>query len=327
MDLYDFTIIGSGPTGLFAGFYSGMRNMRTKIIEALPEVGGQLTVLYPEKFIYDSPGYPKVLAKDLVKNLHEQTNMFNPLFCFNERVKMIETMSDNIIKIETNKTTHFTKNLLISAGIGAFEPNKLLLKNADKYEGKGIYYHVKNKNIFRDKHILIIGGGDTALDWALTFQNWSKKVTLIHRRDVFRAHESSVKSLFSSDVSVKLFWELKSINGNNNIESVDIINNKTQETERINVDIVLVNIGFKADIGPIKDWKLNIDNRHIIVDNNQETNIKGVFAAGDIAKQTDSVKLNLIATGFAQAATAVAVAKKRIDPVAPLYEHSSEKRF
>ena len=327
MDLYDFTIIGSGPTGLFAGFYSGMRNMKTKIIEALPEVGGQLTVLYPEKFIYDSPGYPKVLAKDLVKNLHEQTNMFNPLFCLNERVKRIETMSDDIIKLETNKTTHFTKNLLISAGIGAFEPNKLSLENSDKHEERGIYYYVKDKNIFRDKHILIIGGGDTALDWALTFQNWSKKVTLIHRRDVFRAHESSIRSLFSSDVSVKLFWELKSINGNNNIESVDIINNKTQETERINVDIVLVNIGFKADIGPIKDWKLNIDNRHIIVDNNQETNIKGVFAAGDIAKQTNSVKLNLIATGFAQAATAVAVAKKRIDPIAPLYEHSSEKRF
>jgi len=327
MDLYDFTIIGSGPTGLFAGFYSGMRNMRTKIIEALPEVGGQLTVLYPEKFIYDSPGYPKVLAKDLVKNLHEQTNMFKPSFCFNERVKMVETISDNIIKLETNKTTHFTKNLLISAGIGAFEPNKLPLKNAEKYEGKGIYYHVKDKNIFRDKHILIIGGGDTALDWALTFQNWSKKVTLIHRRDVFRAHESSVRSLFSSDVSVKLFWELKSINGNKNIESVDIINNKTQEIERINVDIVLGNIGFKADIGPIKDWKLKIDNRHIVVDNNQETNIKGVFAAGDIAKQTDSVKLNLIATGFAQAATSVAVAKKRLDPVAPMYEHSSEKRF
>ncbi len=327
MDVYDFTIIGSGPTGLFAGFYSGMRNMTTKIIEALPEVGGQLTVLYPEKFIYDVAGYPKILAKDLVKNLYEQSNMFKPLFCLNERVKMIERMSDNIIKIETNNTTHFTKNLLISAGIGAFEPNKLPLQNAEKYEGKGIYYHVKDKDIFKDKHILIIGGGDTALDWALTFKDWAKKVTLIHRRDVFRAHESSVKSLFSSEVSVKLFWELKNINGNKNIESVDIINSKTQEIERINVDIVLVNIGFKADIGPIKNWKLNIDNRHIIVDNNQETNIKGVFAAGDISKQTDSIKLNLIATGFAQAAVAVAIAKKRLDPKAALYEHSSEKQF
>ena len=327
MEIYDLTIIGAGPTGLFSAFYAGMREMKTKILEALPEAGGQLTVLYPEKYIYDSPGYPKILAKDLVKNLVEQSSMFNPDVFFDERVISIERQKDGCIKIETDKGHHSSRNILITAGIGAFSPNKLTVSGAEQFEGKGVYYHVKDRSIFKGKRVLIIGGGDTALDWALSFRDWCKEITLIHRRDVFRAHESSVKELFSSDIPVKLYWELKEIHGKEMLEGVTIINSKTKEEEKLKVDAILINIGFKADLGPIKNWGLEIDQRNIKVNGNMETNLEGIFAAGDIAKQSDSAKLNLIATGFAQAATAVAVAKKRLDPSAAMFEHSSEKQF
>ena len=327
MDVFDLTIIGSGPTGLFAAFYAGMREMKTKVIESLPEPGGQLATLYPEKFIYDSPGYSKILAKNLVKNLLDQTSRFNPTLLFNERALSIDRPRGDIIKVETDKNVHVTKNLLITAGIGAFSPNKLNSPGVEKFEGNGVFYHVKNKDDFRGKRILIVGGGDTALDWALFFENWSKEVVIIHRRDVFRAHESSVKEIFSSGIVIKLFWELKELHGDKSIEGATILNSKTKEEQYLSIDSVLISIGFKADLGPIKTWGLDIEGRSIKVNGNMETNMNGVFAAGDVAKQNDVVKLGLIATGFAQAAVAVAVAKKRLDPVAPLFEHSSDKNF
>ncbi len=327
-EVFDITIIGAGPTGLFGAFCAGLRGMKTKIIEALPQPGGQLTILYPEKFIYDVPGFPRVLAKDLVKALTEQAYQFHPTLCFEERVQSLQHLEDGIIRLETNKDEHLTRTVLIAAGIGAFHPNKLDRPGVAEFEGRGVYYFVQKKALFRDKRVLIVGGGDSAVDWALTLKDWAKEVTLIHRRDQFRALESSVTELMNSPVKVKLFWELKEIHGNHQIEAATIFHNKTGEEETIPVDAVLLFLGYKADMGPIKDWGLEVDNRHILVNGRMETNLPGVYAAGDIAKDTHSVYLNLIATGFAQATIAVNCAKAYIDPKARVFPgHSSEKRL
>ncbi len=324
MDLYDITIIGAGPTGLFAAFYAGLREMRTKVIDALPEAGGQLTTLYPEKIIFDSPGYPQILAKDLVKQLLDQASGVHPNLVLGERAQSIKHLEGNIIQVTTDKDVHHTKTLFISAGVGAFQPNKLPIPALDKYEGRGVYYHVKEKEIFRDKKLLIVGGGDSAVDWALNLKDVCQNITLIHRRDQFRAHEASVKELLSSNVDVKLFYELKDIKGNAAPQEAVILNSKINETSTIPVDDVLLNLGFKADLGPIKDWGLELEGRSIVVNTNMETNLPGVYAGGDIITVKGAVKLNLIAIGFAHAATAVAVAKKRLDPTAPTFTHSSE---
>ena len=328
MDLYDITIVGGGVAGLFAAFYAGMREMRTKLIEALPELGGQLAVLYPEKYIYDVAGHPKILAKDLVESLEEQEEKFQPEIVFSERALKLKRKEDGNIIVETDKREHLTKTVIITAGIGAFAPNKVGIPNESRYEGKGLSYFVKEKSAYKGKQVLVVGGGDSAVDWALTLRNWAKKVTLIHRRDTFRAHERSVTELFSSDLSVKLFWELKEILGDNKVEEVKISNTKTGEQSVLKVDAILVNIGFRADLGPITGWGLNLDGRQIKVNQRMETNIPGVYAAGDINAPEGLDRLNLIATGFAQATVAVNYAKKFIDPTSSVYPgHSSDKKL
>ncbi|MAH22014.1 MAG: ferredoxin--NADP(+) reductase [Thaumarchaeota archaeon] len=328
MDLYDITIIGAGPSGLFAAFYAGLRGMRTKVIEALPEPGGQLAILYPEKFIYDVPGFPKIMAKDLVSSLWEQANRFNPSFHLAEKVGSLHHINSKVIELDTDKGIHHTKSVLIAAGIGAFSPNKLDIPKAKEFEENGVFYFVKEKADFQGKRILIVGGGDSAVDWALNLRETAKQVILIHRRDVFRSHEESLKQLFQSDIPIGLFYELKEINGSDNVESVKIFNNKRKEEISISTDAVLISIGFRADIGSIKDWGLEIQNRTISVDGSMRTNISGVFAAGDIAFDVDSAKLNLIATGFAQSTIAVNCAKKYIDPKSQMNPgHSSEMKL
>ena len=194
-EVYDVTIIGGGPTGLFAAFYAGLRGMRTKIIEALPEAGGQLAVLYPEKFIYDVPGHPKILAKDLVKLLIEQIHLFQPTMVLGQRIETLtrkQLEGEEVWRIGNATDAHLTRTVIITAGIGAFEPNRLDRPGVADYVDHGVYYFVKDKSPFRDKNILIIGGGDTAIDWALNLKDWAKQITIIHRRDQFRAHEGSI---------------------------------------------------------------------------------------------------------------------------------------
>jgi len=327
MDIYDCTIIGAGPIGLYTAFYAGLRELRTRVIEALPEPGGQLTVLYPDKFIYDVPGYPRVLAKDLVKQLYDQASTFKPTFNFNEKATAIKHIGGDIIQLETDKSTYFTKSLVICAGIGAFMPNKLTAPGIEKYEGKSIHYYVKDKNALRGKSVMIVGGGDTAVDWALLLENWAKSVTLVHRRDGFRAHERSVTELFMSTVELKLFHEVKEVRGGDKMEEVVIFNNKTGEETVRRVDTLLIFIGYKADLGAIAGWGLELSNRGILVNGNMQTNLPNVYAAGDVATPRDSVKLNLIATGFAQGAIAVNNIKRSLDPLAATYLHSSGLRI
>jgi thioredoxin reductase len=327
-EVYDVTIIGAGPSGLFAAFYAGLRGMKTKILEALPEPGGQLTVLYPEKFIYDVPGFPKVLAKDLVKSLTEQAYQFHPTLCFEEQVLSLQRHDDGLIQLLTTRGEHWTRTVIIAAGIGAFQPNKLDRPGVAEFEGRGVYYFVRHKALFRGKRVLIVGGGDSAVDWALNLKDWAQEVTLIHRRDQFRALESSVIELMRSPVRVKLFWELEAVHGDQTVKAATIVHNKTGEKETISVDAVLLFLGFKAEVGYLKAWGLEVDNRHILVNGRMETNLPGVYAIGDIAENPQSVYLNLIATGFAQAAIAVNCAKTYLDPQARVFPgHSSEKRL
>ena len=327
-EVYDLTIIGAGPSGLFGAFYAGLRQMKTKIIDALEQPGGQVAVLYPEKYIYDVPGYSKILAKDLVKSLTEQAFQYNPTVVLGERVTSLRR-TDGAFELDTDKgTRHLSRAVLVAAGVGAFSPNRLEAQGASDYEGKGVYYFVKDKSLFAGKNLLVVGGGDSAVDWALNIQGTAKKITLVHRRDVFRAHEGSVAQLMKSSCDVRLFYEVKKVIGDGTkVTQAVIFDNRTRAETTLDVDAVLVNIGFRADLGPIKDWGLQIDGREIRANGKMETNIPGVFVAGDIAGPLDGAKLNLIATGYAQAALAVNVAKAYIDPSSKIFPgHSSEMK-
>ncbi len=325
-EIFDLTIIGAGPTGLFGAFYAGMRELKTKIIEALPEPGGQPAVLYPEKYIYDVPGHPKVLAKDLVGRLVEQMMQWNPTLCLGERALSLERMED-VWAIKTTHHVHLAKTVLVAAGVGAFSPNKIASETLEAYEGKGVYYFVKDKARFRGQRVLIVGGGDSAVDWALNLQEEARQVTLIHRRDTFRAHPASVTALMRSKVEVKTFCELKRVEGEDRLQRAVIFDNRTQAETTLEVDSVLMSLGFKADLGPLKTWGFALKGtRYIKVNAHMETNLPGVYAAGDIAAPGEVEPVNLIAFGFAQATLAVNRAATRLNPQARLFPgHSSEK--
>lgn len=322
-DMYDVAIIGGGPTGLFAAFYAGLRGMRTLLLDALPELGGQLAVLYPEKYIFDVPGFSKILARDLARCLIEQTMQYEPTVRLEEQVTNLVPTGDKQLTLSTTRGEYQSKAVLIAAGVGAFAPNKLDAPGIAEFEGKGVFYFVKSKAEFEGKRLLIIGGGDSAVDWALNLQDTASEITLIHRRDQFRAHEGSIKELYASPTNVMTFWELKEVHGNEQIEAVTIFNNQTGEERKLPMEAVLLMLGFKADLGPIKNWGLSLEKRSVKVDAKCATSMPGVYAAGDIA--ATEVKLDLIAVGFGQAAIAINAIKTYVDPKARLFPgHSSD---
>lgn len=324
--VYDITIIGGGPTGLFTAFYGGMRKATVKIIESLPQLGGQLTALYPEKFIYDVAGFPKIRARELVDNLQEQIKLFEPTVCLDQSVEKLEKQEDGIFKLTTNQEIHYTKTVIITAGNGAFQPRKLELENARDYEGKNLHYFINDMNYFQNKRVVIFGGGDSAVDWALMLEPIAEKVTIVHRRDKFRAHEHTVENMRNSNVEIKTpFVPVELIGDGENINQVKIQVVKQEETEIIDVDDVIVNYGFVSSLGPIKEWGLNIEKNSIVVNSKMETNIEGVYACGDICTYDGKVKL--IATGFGEAPIAVSNAKKYIDPSARIQPMHSTSLF
>jgi len=327
--VFDVTLIGAGPTGLFGAFYAGLREMHVKVIDALEEAGGQLTALYPEKFIYDVPGFSKVISMDLVKNLVQQTNMFKPTMALGQRVTTLTKRDDGTFVLGTNTGEHLTRSIVICAGVGAFQPKKLPNPELMKYEGNGLHYTVKEKMAFRGKNVLIVGGGDSAVDWALNLKDYAKKVTLIHRRDEFRAHGASVTELMSSPVEVKLFHELKTISGNGKVENAVIFDNRTKEESTVPVEGVILTLGYSVDLGAIKTWGLEmVGTRYIKVNSKTETNIPGVYAAGDICAEPGIEPMNLIVEGFAQAAKAVNFAYQYLNPGQKAFPgHSSEKKL
>nr|CAB57297.1 NADH oxidase [Saccharolobus solfataricus] len=325
MDEYDIVVIGGGPVGLFGTFYAGLRDMKTLLIDAQDELGGQLVSLYPEKIVYDVGGLAGIQAYELAQRLIEQAKMFGPDIKVNELADMIEKTNDNMWIVKTDKATYKTKTIFIAAGIGKIVPSRLGAKGEIEYENRGVYYTVRRKKDFEGKRVLIVGGGDSAVDWALTLAPVAKSVTLIHRRDQLRAHERSVKELFRV-ANVYVWHELKEVKGDGNkVTQAIIFDNRTKEEKVLDVDSVIISIGYKGDLGNIPKWGVTMKGRDIVVNGRMETNLPGVYAGGDIVQMEGSPKLALIAVGFAHAAIAISVAKKYVEPNASLFAgHSSE---
>ncbi|UVI31746.1 NAD(P)/FAD-dependent oxidoreductase [Paenibacillus spongiae] len=324
--IVDIVIIGGGPTGMFAAFYGGMRQATVKIIESMPQLGGQLAALYPEKYIYDVAGFPKVTAQELVDQLKQQMNHFKPEVYLEEKVQEVKKLDERLFMVKTDKATHYAKAVIITAGVGAFEPRRLELPEAAKFEKKNLHYFVSDLQQFKNQHVLINGGGDSAVDWALMLEPIAASVTLIHRRDKFRAHEHSVENLMKSKVNVMTPYEITGLHGTDRIERLTLQNITTKETKELQVESVIINFGFVSSLGPISDWGIDIEKGSILVDSRMETSISGIFAAGDIT--TYPGKLKLIAVGFGEAPTAINNAKVYFDPDARLSPgHSSNMKL
>ncbi|QAS52198.1 NAD(P)/FAD-dependent oxidoreductase [Halobacillus litoralis] len=312
-NIVDVIIIGGGPTGLFAAFYGGMREMSVKLIDSLPQPGGQLMALYPEKNIYDVAGSPKILAKDLVHQLEEQAKQFDPHMCLEENVQNVEKLEEQLFKVTTTEDEHYGKTVLITSGAGAFQPRRLKHEAADKYEGKNLFYSITDLQAHKGQRVCISGGGDSAVDWALMLSEIAQETTLVHRRSQFRAHEHSLNQLKETNVKIKTPMAIDDLVGTEDqIESVVLKETKGELSEQLEIDSLIINHGFLSSLGAIKEWGLEIDKNSIIVNQKMETNISGIYAAGDITTYDGKVKL--IATGFGEAPTAISQAKHYIDP-------------
>ena len=311
----DVIIIGAGPVGLFAVHQLGIKGLKAVVIDNLDKAGGQCIELYPDKPIYDIPAVPECTGEELTKNLIEQIKPFSTEFFYNERVDEVKQDKDNWI-VKTNNKNEFTApNIIIAGGVGSFEPRKLSTKDAEKYEGKSIFYAVKNKDEFKNKNISIFGGGDSALDWALELSKFSK-ITLIHRRNEFRGAPhtlSEIKKLENEGkISIKTPCQLESIEGDKNVESI-LIKFDDGKTEKIKTDTILSFFGLIMKLGPIAEWGLNMNKKTIEVNSkNFETNKKGIFAVGDICNYPG--KLKLILSGFHEVALASVECFKRARP-------------
>ena len=326
-DEYDVAVIGAGPVGLFTAFYAGMRNLRTLVLEALPRPGGQITALYPEKYIYDVGGFPAILGRDLVAELYKQSGQFGADFKFNERVENLELLEPGHLRLTTAEGTYSSRTAIIAAGIGAFQPNRLTVAGAAEFEGRGVSYVVREREKFLGRRLLVVGGGDTAVDWSLELRNWANEVTLIHRFDYFEAHQRSVLALQDSQVKVHTQNELVCVSGNGVVERAVIRDNVRGDERTLHVDDILVCIGFRADLGPINHWGLSLEGRKIAVNRQTETSIPGVYAVGDVAHPEDGVSMNLIAYGFGQATLAVGYASHFIHPKERItHGHSSQRK-
>jgi ferredoxin/flavodoxin---NADP+ reductase len=314
----DLTIIGGGPTGLFAAFYAGLRGITCRIIDSLPELGGQLTALYPEKYIYDVGGFPRVLARDLAANLAEQGTQFGADVRLEEQVQELIPDGDGYIVTTDSGHRYPTKTVLIAGGKGAFSPRVLECPGYETLLGKGVDYHVKDPARYAGKRILIVGGGDSAVDWVLNLKEAATRLIIIHRREGFRAHAHSMRlmreAVESGQVELLTHREVREIHGDACVTAVTIFDNRTNEDETYEVDAVLSLIGFKPDLGPIGSWGLELERNTIRVNHRLETNLPRVYAAGDIAHYEG--KLELIATGFSEAAMAVNHAVQEINPKA-----------
>lgn len=322
--VYDVTIIGGGPVGMFTAFYGGMRQLSVKVIESLPQLGGQLAALYPEKFIYDVAGFPKVRAQELVDRLKEQMSVFSQTIVLGQTVDKVEKQEDGIFTLTTNDEIHYSKTVVITAGVGAFQPRRIELENGIQYEGKNLHYFIDDLNKFANQKVIVFGGGDSAVDWTLMLEPIAEKVSIVHRRDKFRAHEHSVESLQNSKVDVKTPYVPAALIGDEEkIYQVVLENVTTKENETLNVDAVIVNYGFVSALGPIKEWGLNIEKNSIVVNSKMETNIAGIYAVGDICTYDGKVKL--IASGFGEAPVAINAVKHFVDPTAKKHvPHSSD---
>jgi thioredoxin reductase (NADPH) len=308
-DITDITIIGGGPTGMFASFYAGMRGATAQIVDALPQLGGQLTALYPEKYIFDVAGFAQILAKDLVKALAEQASRWGYPAHLNQRVTGLEEADGHFVLL--TETDRFpTRSLVIAAGIGAFSPRRLPHPVAETWYGRGIYDVVTDPDEYRGQQVVIIGGGDSAFDWGTQLVDRASHVTIVHRSDRFRAHGATVaefqRAVAAGKATLHTFHELADIiaaDGGERFSHIILKDIKAKSTREVEADVVLPMLGFVSDLGPLGTWGLTLDKDEIVVNTQMETGRPGIYAAGDIT--TYRGKLKLIASGFSEAAIAV----------------------
>ncbi|GAB3914241.1 NAD(P)/FAD-dependent oxidoreductase [Larkinella knui] len=313
----DICIIGAGPVGLFAVFEAGLLKMRCHLIDALPQVGGQLSEIYPQKPIYDIPGFPDIKAQDLVDNLMEQIAPFHPSFTLGERVESLERQADGSFHITTNEqTTVHCQVVVIAGGLGCFEPRKPDIAGLEEFEGKGVAYMVKNPELFRDRRVVLAGGGDSALDWTVFLANIAQEVTLIHRSDSFRGAPDSAEKVFElakeGRINLILQSNITSISGNGHLQEITIAA-KDKTVTKLATDHLIPLFGLTPKLGPIADWGLQIDKAAIQVDTTDySTNVERIYAIGDI--NTYPGKLKLILCGFHEAALMCQSAFKYVYP-------------
>jgi thioredoxin reductase (NADPH) len=317
-EIRDITVIGAGPVGLSTAFWAGMRQASARIVDSLPEIGGQCTTLYPEKWIFDVPGHPRVLAKDLVAQLRAQA-----LEQFDVPVHLETTAStiswdEEAVTLHTDKGPLRSRTVIVAGGHGAFEPKRLPTSDVDMapWEGRGAHYLVSEKAEFAGKRVVIVGGGDSAFDWVVNLLDTASRVTLVHRRDAYRAHEATVAEVMQhvegGRVDLKVPFVIKEVHGNGTIEAVDLHPAGDGVPERVECDAVLLQLGFSTKLGPLKEWGFELVKGAIQVDGLMKTTLDRVWACGDIT--TFDGKLKLIATGFAESAIAVAQAIHHIRP-------------
>lgn len=329
---YDLTIVGAGPVGLYASFYAGMRGLNTILLESRNEVGGALTAIYPEKYIYDMVGFPKILAKDLIHNFYLQSLHFDNEIRFDSQVVDIIKKQDETFELSIlNGEKIYSKTVLITTGMGAFSPRKLpALKGYEKYEeqaNSGIKYVIKNKESYYGKRVIIAGGGNSALDWAHEFDGNSKSVSLIHRLPDWQAHEKSITKLSESGINVYQPWQFVSANDGNKLEHVVIEHMETKEQKTLETDLLIVNIGFLPSKTKFDNLPVSVKGGAVVVDPSslESHEVPGIFAAGDSA--TFEGKLKLICVGSAEAAIAVNHAAKKIDNTVSLKPQFSSNFF
>lgn len=317
----DVLVVGAGPSGLYGAYYAGFRGLTVGIIDSLPEAGGQVTALYPEKMIFDIAGFPAVRGKDLVENLVAQAAPFTPTYLLGQQAVAYAEMADHVVITTASGTTVAAKAVIVTGGIGTFNPRPL--PGGADWEGRGLEYIVPTYLPYAGKDVVVVGGGDSAVDWALGLEGVAGSVTIVHRREEFRAHGHSVKLLKDSSVVVVTPVQPMAINGSTQLESITVRDVKTKESRELPCQAIVAALGFTADITPLEAWGLHVQERHIVVDTTMATNLPRVFAAGDITDYPGKVRL--ISVGFGEAATAVNNAATVIDPEATIFPgHSTE---
>lgn len=313
-EVYDVTIIGGGPAGMYAAFYAGLREMKTKLIEAQPVLGGRM-LIYPEKVIWDVGGVPPIVCQKLIDDLAQQARIFDPTICLEQMVTNYERLVDGTLRLTTAcGKEHYTRTLILAIGYGIRNLVKLDLEGADRFEVGNLHYTVQELEPFRHKHVLISGGGDSAVEWAVQLEPLAASVTIVHRRDQFGGHERNVTQLRNSTVNIRTPYALHKLHSSDGafIDQVTLTHIESGQAEVVAVDAVIVNHGMKSDFGPLRQWGLDIGERELNGGPKMESNLPGIFAAGDFIR-FDS-KVRLIAGAFTDAVLAVNSAKTFIDP-------------
>ncbi len=319
----DLLIVGAGPVGLYGAYYAGVRGLSVAVVDSLSEVGGQVTAMYPEKQIYDVAGFPAVSGRDLVRGLVAQAAAQRPTYLLGQEAQRLATLDDGRLRVTTSTGTEITCGaVVVTGGIGTFTPRPL--PAGEEFLGRGLEYFVPSSQEYVGRDVVIVGGGDSALDWALMLEPLASSVTVVHRREAFRAHSATVEQVRASGVEMIVNAQVTTLEGGDLLEKAHVTVKGEESPRLLPCHRVVAALGFTANLGPMREWGLDLhDNRHLVVDSAMRTNLPGVFAAGDITDYDGKVRL--ISVGFGEVATAVNNAAVHLDPDAQLFPgHSTD---